>query len=65
MSQKSKSNIHQEFETIKPKISIIEHFQEVDDPRIERSKCHLLIDIITIAILTVICGANDWVAVAD
>lgn len=62
MSQKSKSN--QECETVKPKISIIEHFQGVDDPRIKRSQRHLLIDIITIAILAVICGANDWVAVA-
>ncbi len=64
MSQKSKSNTHQEFETVKPKVSIIEHFQEVEDPRIERSQRHLLSDIITIAILAVICGANDWVAVA-
>ncbi len=64
MSQKSKSNTHQEFETVKPKVSIIEHFQEVDDPCIKRSKRHLLSDIITIAILAVICGANDWVAVA-
>ncbi len=64
MSQKSKSNTHQEFETVKPKIRIIEHFQEVEDPLIERSQRHLLSDIITIAILAVICGVNDWVAVA-
>ncbi|ELS05657.1 hypothetical protein Xen7305DRAFT_00054070 [Xenococcus sp. PCC 7305] len=45
----------------KPKFSIAEHFETVEDPRIERSKEYLLIDILTIAILSVICGANGWV----
>lgn len=45
----------------KSKFSIAEHFETVEDPRIERSKEHLLIDILTIAILSVICGANGWV----
>ena len=43
-------------------ISLVEHFKQVKDPRrfgIE----HLLIDIITIAICSVICGADGWVAV--
>ena len=35
----------------------------VEDPRIERSKEHLLIDILTIAILAVICGADGWVGI--
>ena len=42
---------------LKPKFSIAEHFETVEEPRIERSKEHLLIDILTIAILAVICGA--------
>jgi len=46
---------------LKPKITIAEHFESVEDPRIERSKEHLLIDILTIAILAVICGADGWV----
>jgi len=46
---------------LKPKITIAEHFESVEDPRIERSKEHLLIDIATIAILAVICGADGWV----
>ena len=48
---------------LKPKFSIAEHFETVEDPRIERSKEHLLIDILTIAILAVICGANGWVGI--
>ncbi|NEO74632.1 MAG: ISAs1 family transposase [Moorea sp. SIO3H5] len=47
-----------------PGLNLIEHFREVEDPRIERSKRHLLIDIIIITILAVICGANGWVGVA-
>jgi predicted transposase YbfD/YdcC len=46
-----------------PKISIADHFQNVEDPRIERTKDHLLIDILTIAILAVICGADGWVGI--
>ena len=48
---------------LKPKFSIAEHFETVEDPRIERSKAHLLIDILTIAILAVICGADGWVGI--
>ena len=48
---------------LRPKYSIAEHFETVEDPRIERSKEHLLIDILTIAILAVICGADGWVGI--
>ena len=48
---------------LRPKFSIAEHFETVEDPRIERSKEHLLIDILTIAILAVICGADGWVGI--
>ncbi|MEO1389684.1 MAG: ISAs1 family transposase [Cyanobacteria bacterium J06634_6] len=47
--------------TDKPQSSIAKHFEQVEDPRIDRSKAHLLIDILTIAILAVICGADSWV----
>lgn len=43
--------------------SLIQHFVGLEDPRIERSKQHLLIDIIVIAILAVISGADGWVAI--
>lgn len=49
---------------LKPKNGIAEHFASVQDPRIERTKDHLLIDILTIAILAVICGADGWVGIA-
>jgi predicted transposase YbfD/YdcC len=40
--------------------SIFEHFAELKDPRIDRCKLHKLIDILTIAICAVICGADSW-----
>ncbi len=36
-------------------------FAAVEDPRIDCTKRHLLLDIILIAILAVICGAEGWV----
>ena len=35
-------------------------FEGVRDPRVVGRCDHLLIDILTIAILAVICGADDW-----
>ncbi len=43
--------------------SITKHFGQVVDPRVERTKRHQLLDILTIAICAVICGADDWVEV--
>jgi predicted transposase YbfD/YdcC len=40
--------------------SLIEHFSVIDDPRIDRSKLHKLIDILVIAICATICGAEGW-----
>jgi hypothetical protein len=37
------------------------YFAEVRDPRVERTKLHLLLDILVIAICAVICGADSWV----
>lgn len=45
--------------------SISTHFGQVVDPRVERGKLHQLLDIITIAICAVICGADDWVEVEE
>ena len=41
--------------------SIMERFQDLEDPRIERSKRHQLLGIVAIAICAVICGADSWV----
>jgi len=38
----------------------ITYFTKLSDPRIERTKEHLLVDIIFIAIASVICGAETW-----
>jgi predicted transposase YbfD/YdcC len=46
-----------------PIASIEHHFADLDDPRIDRSKLHKLLDIVVIAICAIICGADDWVAV--
>jgi predicted transposase YbfD/YdcC len=43
--------------------SIVDHFGEMEDPRIERQKQHQLLDVIVIAICAVLCGADDWVAI--
>ena len=45
---------------LKHRITIADHFLAIEDPRIERSKQHKLIDIITIAICAAICGAEGW-----
>jgi hypothetical protein len=47
-----------------PRTSISEHFATLTDPRSEQGKEHLLVDILTITRCAVICGADDWVAVA-
>jgi len=37
---------------------IVEHFSDIDDPRIERNKLHKLIDVIAITICAVVCNAD-------
>lgn len=46
-----------------PAAALAEHFSELEDPRSDSGKRHLLLDIIVIAICAVICGADDWVEV--
>jgi len=54
----SKSNINKFLTS-----NFLQHFATLSDPRIERTKDHLLIDIIAIAILAVISGADGWVGI--
>lgn len=42
------------------KLSILDHFSELEDPRIERTKRHLLLDIVGLSICAVIAGAEGW-----
>ena len=41
-------------------VSIVEHFQSLEDPRIERSKKHRLIDILVIALCTLLSGGEGF-----
>jgi predicted transposase YbfD/YdcC len=47
-----------------PRTVIAEHFGQVKDPR-QHQVDHLLIDIITIAVCGVICGADSWVEIEE
>ncbi len=47
--------------SLDPLEQLHERFSALGDPRLERSNLHELLDIITIAICAVICGADDWV----
>ena len=49
----------------KPTVSISDHFADLEDPRIDRTKLHKLFDIITVAICAVICGADSWVEIEE
>jgi hypothetical protein len=44
---------------LKPKIMITDHVAQMEDPRVEGRKRHKLIDILTIGICAVICGADS------
>ena len=41
--------------------SIMDSFEAMEDPRIDRCKRRQLLDIIVIAICATICGADSWV----
>lgn len=45
--------------------SIVDHFTEILDPRIERNKKHTLIDIIVLTVCAVISGAETWEDIED
>ena len=42
-----------------------DYLEALDDPRIDRTKKHALIDILVIAICAAICGAKTWVDIED
>ena len=44
---------------------IIRHFQDCEDPRIDRQKRHELINVIFIAICATLCGADGWVEIEE
>lgn len=40
--------------------ALSEHFASLEDPRVERTKLHPLLGIVTIAVCAVISGAESW-----
>jgi len=40
--------------------SILKHFEELPDPRTGNAKAHIFLEILVVAILAVICGAEGW-----
>lgn len=46
-----------------PGTTITEHFAELEDPRIDRTKLHPLNNILVIALCAAICGADNWVEI--
>jgi len=41
-------------------VSLLEHFADLTDPRVERTKLHQLLDILVMAMCATICGAEGW-----
>jgi len=46
-------------------LSLLEHFSALEDPRVDRTKRHELLDIVVISICAVICGMESWVDIED
>ena len=46
-------------------VTIWKHFEHLDDPRADTNRWHELKDIVIIAILAIISGANNWVQIAN
>lgn len=44
-------------------LSILHHFAALEDPRVDRTRQHQLLDLVAIALCGVICGANNWSAI--
>ena len=43
-----------------PKLSLIEHFKDLPDPRVDRTRDHELIDVLTIAVCTLLCAGESF-----
>jgi DDE_Tnp_1-associated len=45
--------------------SFVEHFSELQDPRIERKKLHALMDILVLTVCAVASGTEGWEGIAE
>src|SRR5271156_2535089 len=48
-----------------PKISLLEHFKNLADPRVNRTKDHDLIDVLILAICTLLCAGESFNGMED
>ena len=48
-----------------PNISITKHFENLEDPRVLRTRRHPLISIIVLAVAGVICNCDSWVEIQE
>jgi hypothetical protein len=48
-----------------PKITLIEHFSAIPDPRVERTREHRLVDLLVIAVCTLLCGGESFYDMED
>jgi hypothetical protein len=46
-------------------VRLFDHFSNLPDPRIDRTKRHPLLDIIGLSICAVICGTDGWTAIEE
>jgi predicted transposase YbfD/YdcC len=51
--------------TGRPTRTLADQFASLADPRVERTKRHPLLSIISVALCAVICGAESWDAIAE
>jgi predicted transposase YbfD/YdcC len=43
-----------------PKIALIQHFSVIPDPRVERTREHRLVDVLIMAVCTLLCGGESF-----
>lgn len=46
-------------------VDFASHFSKMEDFRVDRNKRHLLLDILAVALCATLCGADDWVEIAQ
>jgi predicted transposase YbfD/YdcC len=50
---------------VTPSVKLFDHFCSLTDPRVERTKRHKLLDIVSLSICGVLCGADGWTAIEE
>ena len=45
--------------------NLIDHFSDVEDPRLDRTKKHNVIDIISVTVMATISGMQNWIEIVS